>query len=146
MVRWDSPLFTITWTDDTVPSSEIFETLTGGTIKPPNSGTLNAVKAPTDALLILESTTLSIVSAILSAQALSSGGPVKLPISATLNPVITLPARNLTLSELQRLKRQFVQVHKKAITLGTTEKGAVDWSEDRVAAKFVVYLEENFRS
>lgn len=63
-----------------------------------------------------------------------------------LKPRITLPQRNLTLSELQRLKRQFVTVHKKAITLGTTEKGDVDWGEERIAEKFIVYLEENLKT
>lgn len=57
-----------------------------------------------------------------------------------------LPTRNVTLSELQRCKRQFVTVHKKAIVLGTTEKGNVDWSEESVAQKFVEYLEENLKS
>lgn len=56
-----------------------------------------------------------------------------------------MPPRTVTLSELQRLKRQFVTVHKKAITLGTVEKGSVDWSEESVARKFGVYLEENLR-
>ncbi len=44
------------------------------------------------------------------------------------------------------MKRQFVTVHKKAITLGTTEKGTVDWNEESVADKFVDYLEEHLRS
>lgn len=73
------------------------------------------------------------------------GGPTNLPLSAELKPRINLPSRNITLSELQRLKRQFVTVHKKAITLGTTEKGAVDWSEESIADKFVTYLEENLK-
>ena len=73
------------------------------------------------------------------------GGTVTLSLSPTLNPRVTLPPRNVTLSELQRYKRQFVTIHKKAITLGTTEKGAVDWSEGSIADKFVVYLEENIK-
>lgn len=60
-------------------------------------------------------------------------------------PKLVLPARNVTLSELQRLKRQFVTIHKKAITLGTTEKGSVDWSEESIAEKFITYLEENMK-
>ena len=39
---------------------------------------------------------------------------------------ITLPSRNITLSELQWLKRQFVIVHRKVITLETIERGTVD--------------------
>ena len=70
------------------------------------------------------------------------GGHVTLSLSEKLKPRLTLPARSLTLSELQRMKRQFVTVHKKAITLGTVEKGTVDWSEESVAQKFVDYLEE----
>lgn len=73
------------------------------------------------------------------------GGRVELSLSDTLKPRVTLPARSLTLSELQRMRRQFVTVQKKAITLGTVEKGTVDWSEEGVAQRFVDYLEENFR-
>lgn len=87
------------------------------------------------------------VAAIMAEQAASqpSGGPVMLPLSATLRPRINLPPRNVTLSELQRLKRQFVTVHKKAITLGTIEKGRVDWSEENVAEKFATYVEGNLK-
>jgi protein KTI12 len=99
-----------------------------------------------DALHTLEHTTTSIVSSIMSSQASSSlGGPTILPISATFKLNITLPARYITLSELQRYKRQFVTVHKKAITLGSTEKGTVDWDEESVAKKFVDYLEERMK-
>lgn len=90
------------------------------------------------------------VSAIMAEQAaeagFGSGGVMMLPLSSTLKPRVTLPARTITLSELQRLKRQFVTIHKKAITLGTTEKGSVDWTEGSIAEKFVTYLEENLRS
>ena len=104
-------------------------------------------KAPTDALRTLEHTTTTMVAAIMAEQAASGGlgGPVTLPLSATLRPRVQLPPRNVTLSELQRLKRQFVTVHKKAITLGTTEKGAVDWSEESVADKFAAYIEGNLK-
>ena len=79
------------------------------------------------------------------------GGLVSLPLSlpppsSQTTVTLTLPPRSITLSELQRLKRQFVTVHKKAITLGTTEKGAVDWGEESVARKFAAYVEENLRA
>ena len=93
--------------------------------------------------------TLTIVSAIMSEQSRSQGGvggPTSLPVTPTLKFQITLPFRHLTLSELQRCKRQFVTVHKKAITLGTIEKGQVDWGEEAVAEKFVAYLEEHLRA
>lgn len=147
MVRWDSPLFTVLWTEEDVPAADIWDAVTKGNVKPPNVGTQAIAKAPTDALHTLEQTTASMVSAIMNEQAASGGlgGPINLSLSATLGPRITLPSRNITLSELQRSKRQFVSVHKKAITLGTTEKGAVDWSEESIASKFATYLEENLK-
>jgi protein KTI12 len=102
-------------------------------------------KAPGDALHILEQTTATIVSIILAEQT-GTGGRLELPLSASLKAHITLPSRTITLSGLQRLKRQFVTIHKKAITLGTTEKGAVDWGEESITKKFVIYLEENLIS
>lgn len=104
-------------------------------------------KAPTDALRTLEHTSTTMVAAIMAEQAASGGfaGPVTLTLSPTLRAKVILPSRNITLSELQRLKRQFVTVHKKAITLGTTEKGAVDWSEESIADKFAVYIEGNLK-
>lgn len=147
MVRWDSPLFTVSWTDEDVPADDIWRAITEGVVKPPNTGTQAVAKAPTDALRTLEHTTASIVTALVSEQANSGslGGATIITVSSTVKVRITLPPRNVTLSELQRLKRQFVTLHKKAITLGTTEKGVVDWSEQSVADKFVVYLEENIK-
>ncbi|KAI6043387.1 chromatin associated protein KTI12 [Pisolithus marmoratus] len=146
MVRWDSPLFTVSWTDEDVPADDIWRAITEGMVKPPNTGTQAVAKAPTDALRMLEHTTASIVTALVSEQANSGslGGTTTIALS-TLKVRITLPPRNVTLSELQRLKRQFVTLHKKAITLGTTEKGVVDWSEQSVADKFAVYLGENIK-
>ncbi|KAF9234702.1 chromatin associated protein KTI12, partial [Melanogaster broomeanus] len=147
MVRWDSPLFTVSWTDADVPADDIWRAATAGMVKPPNTGTQAVAKAPTDALRTLESTAASLVAALLSEQASSGSlrGTRTLSLSPTNRPRITLPPQTITLSELQRLKCQFVALHKRAITLGTTEKGAVDWNEERVAEKFVAYLEENMR-
>ncbi|KAG5716758.1 Protein kti12 [Termitomyces sp. T112] len=147
MVRWDSPLFTILWDENAPPMSQIWDALTKGNIKPPNSGTLSVAKAPTDALQALEQTAAAIVSAIIADQT-GLGGQQSLSLatlSGMLKISITLPTRIITLSELQRLKRQFVMVHKKAITLGTTEKGAVNWDEKSIAGKFAAYLEEHVK-
>lgn len=104
-------------------------------------------KAPSDALHTLEQVSTSLVRAIMAEQGASGvlGGHVALSLSETLKLQVTLPARSLTLSELQRMRRQFVTVQKKAITLGTVEKGTVDWGERGVAQRFVDYLEENLR-
>jgi len=143
MVRWDSPLFSILWTDSDVPAEDIWRAITQGLLKSPNTGTQAVAKAPTDALHTLESTANALVSAIVSAQATSSVPGGTLVLDAPTSARIALPPRHVTLSELARFKRQFVTIHKRAITLGTTEKGAVDWSEESVATKFVIYLEEN---
>lgn len=145
MVRWDSPLFTVPWSESDVPIELIWKAITEGNVKPPNMGTQAVPKAPSDALHTLEQVSTSIVRAIMAEQGASGalGGRVALGLSETLKPRVTLPARSLTLSELQRMRRQFVTVQKKAITLGTVEKGTVDWSEEGVAERFVDYLEEN---
>jgi protein KTI12 len=59
---------------------------------------------------------------------------------------VELPSRTLTLSELQRQKRQFITVHKKAVTQGLAGKADLDWSEETVANKFIHHLENNLAS
>ncbi|KIM31273.1 hypothetical protein M408DRAFT_327533 [Serendipita vermifera MAFF 305830] len=144
MVRWDAPLFTVPWIEASAPVEEIWQAVTAGVLKPPNAGTSSAPKPPSDALQALETTTARIVSEIMASQGsgMLSGGTVSIS-----SPRVTvhLPAqRTVTLSELQRLKRQFVSMHKKAITLGATESGDVDWSEQGIGTKFGHYLEERF--
>lgn len=39
MVRWDSPLFTVFWSDTDVPADDIWKAVTEGNVKPPNAGT-----------------------------------------------------------------------------------------------------------
>jgi len=148
MVRWDSPLFTVL-PEDELPVEAIWQAVTEGIVKPPNAGTTAAPKAPEDALHTLESTSAAMVQGLMAEQAanqgLGLGGPVTLTLGSDVKTSLNLPHRSIVLSELQRHKRLFVTVHKKAITLGTTEKGAVDWSESSVADKFSRYLEENLK-
>ncbi|KAK2467762.1 hypothetical protein APHAL10511_000057 [Amanita phalloides] len=145
MVRWDSPLFTVMWSDEYVPYENIWNAITEGNVKLPSTGTVAVAKAPTNALHILENTTTGLINAIIASQtsAGASGGAMSLPLSTSQNTLITLPERNVTLAELQRVKRQFIMLHKKVITLGNTEKGDMDWNEERIAEKFARYLEEH---
>ncbi|KAG2114295.1 chromatin associated protein KTI12 [Suillus discolor] len=156
MVRWDAPLFTIPWDDLTPPLERISDAVTTGIVKPPNVGTQITPKAPTDALRTLEHTTNALVSALMAAQVAGPlGGPIVLTIdslehssntsandSSVLRVRLSLPHRALTLSELQRLKRQFVAARRKAVTLGSTEKGRVEWGEEGVGRAFAEFLEE----
>jgi len=147
MARWDSPLFTVAWDDEKIPEDAIWRAITQGDVKPANAGTRAAARAPTDALQTLENITSSILSMIMVEQASSGGlgGVVSLTLPC-IRVRLQLPGRSISLSELQRLKRAFVTTHKKAITLGATEKGAVDFTEENVARKFVEYLEQNLQS
>ncbi|KAJ4468173.1 chromatin associated protein KTI12 [Lentinula aciculospora] len=151
MVRWDSPLFTLLWSDEVIPQTTlnaIWDATEKGKVTNPNSGTVAVMKAPTDALATLEKTTLSIMQQIMLSQD-GFGGAVTLTLTlpaSTSSPLkMTLPPRNVTLPELSRLKRQFVTAQKKAITLGTVERGSVDWSEEGVGKRFVVFLEEQLQ-
>ena len=45
MVRWDSPLFTIPWSESDMPMELIWKAITEGNVKPPNFGT-QAVSDP----------------------------------------------------------------------------------------------------
>ena len=39
MVRWDSPLFTMPWSESDIPIELIWRAMTEGNVKPPNAGT-----------------------------------------------------------------------------------------------------------
>lgn len=39
MVRWDSPLFTVPWSESDVPIELMWKAITEGNVKPPNMGT-----------------------------------------------------------------------------------------------------------
>ena len=49
MVRWDSPLITVPWTDADVPADALWAAVTAGAVKPPNAGT-QAVRPPRPSL------------------------------------------------------------------------------------------------
>lgn len=39
MVRWDSPLFTVSWDEDDIPAEGIWQAIIKGDLKPANAGT-----------------------------------------------------------------------------------------------------------
>jgi protein KTI12 len=78
----------------------------------------------------------------------SLGGPLPISLLSTSTTAITsipvdLPQRVLTLSELLRQKRQFINIHKKAVTQGLGGKAEIDWTEQTVATKFANHLRNN---
>jgi len=150
MVRWDSPLFTVAWDDDDVPGDSIWQAVMSGVKRPPNRAAETAVKPPTDILNTLEQTTTTLVGLIRSAQQTlpspDAGGTITVPFSSELRFSLALPNRNVTIAELQRLKRQFTTAHKKAMSQSVVGRAEMDWSETKIAEKFVDYLEENFNA
>lgn len=166
MARWDSPLFTVLWEEETVPGGLTWEAITEGVVKLPNSGTIavclgllvrgmilnfirlfQTAKSPTNALQVLEQATSQVVSSIMISREANPclGGTFVLIFDDGLKGTIILPHRSVSISELQRYKRQFVVIHKMAVTLGTTEKGSVDWGAHTTREKFISYIEQNIK-
>ncbi|KAG8956297.1 hypothetical protein FRC04_004377 [Tulasnella sp. 424] len=144
MARWDSPLFTVSSTDE-MPLEALWTTIMTGAKAPTNVAVVQNAKPPTDALQILESTATTVVSLLSSSPAVTSGTGGRAPLSVSSTRLeIDLPPRSITLSELQRHKRQFVAVHRKALSQGA--QGSLDWNEETVARKFVDYLESHLNT
>lgn len=140
MVRWDSPLFTIPW-DEEPPFSAIWDSITTGAKAPPTAAVAVVPQPPANSLQILTTTTSTIVSSLLAHIASSPGSSIfqvpRPPAKELLE--LHLPLRTITLSEMQRLKRQFERVHTLAIQ--SNGRAAGTWTEGEVAAKFVSFLE-----
>ncbi|KAG9289202.1 hypothetical protein G9A89_022511 [Geosiphon pyriformis] len=117
--RWDAPLFTVIYDDVSVPCDSIWDAVMNKKAKPPNLSTIAKPVSETNYLYELEKTSQEIINSILEAQK-HSVGPEH----------INLPSRNLTISELGRLKRQFTNINKMHTLLDM----------DRVAELFVEYL------
>ncbi|ORX34635.1 chromatin associated protein KTI12 [Kockovaella imperatae] len=125
MVRWDSPLVTIS-PDEEPPLEEIWNIVTKGEKKGPNAA---RPKPPPNTLLILTNTTHTITTSLLAhlnAGPATSTYIVPCPPAASAGSLtLHLPMRRVTLPEMQRLKRQ----------------AAGSWSESEVASAFVRFLE-----
>ncbi|KAJ9091053.1 hypothetical protein QFC19_009290 [Naganishia cerealis] len=157
MARWDSPLFAISWDDDLKGSNaNILEDLwlgvTQGAKKAPTAAVVTSVKPPPNALQTLSKMTTLLVSSIQTQIGMNPSAAIfTLPASSfasdpqqTQGPLkVNLPVtKTITLSELQRLKRQFEMIQRKALsTNGQTGVGN-RWGERDVAEAFARYLEE----
>ncbi|WWC66893.1 uncharacterized protein I206_100800 [Kwoniella pini CBS 10737] len=145
MVRWDSPLFTIPW-DEEPPFEEIWNAILKGDKKPPPAAVLQRNKPPPNTLQTLTKTTQLIVTSLLSHISSLPGTttfPIPSPPSPSSNSLILHlpPGRKLTLSEMQRLKRQYESVMQKGQQSGGIAASG-NWSEEEVATGFVRFLEQ----
>ena len=106
--RWDSPLFVVQ-ADDTLPSEAICTALFDRQAPKPNQSTQSQPLSSTNFLYELDRTTQDVVSRILDAQKTGAPGDVILIPGTKEQLMLT---RTLTLSELQRHKRQFISYTK----------------------------------
>ncbi|KAI9734580.1 MAG: hypothetical protein M1834_002181 [Cirrosporium novae-zelandiae] len=116
MNRWDSPLFTVLYDDREPPFEKIWEALMGkegkGVAIRQHQATVLKPAASEDYLYILDRTTSDITSQILAYQNdhPSEGGS---QISfLDVKEAVELPANVVTLPQLQRLRRQFIQLNR----------------------------------
>jgi protein KTI12 len=111
-----------------------------------------SVKPPPNALQTLSKMTTLLVSSIQTQLGMNPSAAIfTLPASAftsdsqqTQTPLqINLPVtKTITLSELQRLKRQFETIQRKALTTNSQTGAGNRWGERDVAEAFARYLEE----
>ena len=138
MTRWDSPLFTVIYEDETPPFDQIWDAIIGNDGKTkvikPNAATVLKPATEQDYLYELDKGTSDIVSAIQVWQKDhpgEDGGEVYVP---EVPQKIQLPTSTLSLPQLQRIRRQFISLNRQH----TLEKS-------RIRVLFVDYLNDTFQ-
>ena len=126
--RWDSPLFTVIYDDAELPIDEIWACLTNTKTKP-NQSTMQRTATEPDSLFELEKGTQDVVATIMQ-RVQDGGGEVKI---TGVEKVLEVPVDGVTLGQLQRLRRTFVQYQRNH----PAEKG-------RIRELFVEYLNGQF--
>ncbi|KAJ1982171.1 kti12, chromatin associated [Dimargaris verticillata] len=129
--RWDAPLFTVLSTDAAPPLDAIWDALIHRKAAPPNLST--AVKPVTDTNYVheIDQITQSIVQAVLLAS--GDGGSAQGVVVPHTAVTVDLPPRTVSLAELRRIRRQFININRMHLLLGA----------DRIAELFVEYLNTN---
>ncbi|KAK7207765.1 chromatin associated protein KTI12 [Myxozyma melibiosi] len=133
MNRWDSPLFTLPYTD---PTSSIFpalyESLIHGKTKPPNFATILKPAAAVDYVYELDRQTQEVAKIILERQQDGALG-TEVAVDGAGDAVVSLPIESVSSAQLQRLRRSFVALNKvRQIDAG------------RIKGAFAEYLDRNF--
>jgi protein KTI12 len=142
MARWDSPLFTVLWEDETPPYEAIWDALVGSDaegrkkVVRPNQATV--MRAPTNEgyLYELDKSTQAILNRILEwakDHPGEGGGEVNVGEGLEQELNVELPANSVGLPALQRIRRQFITLNR---------QNAVPVK--RVRESFVAYLNDAF--
>ncbi|KAJ2824143.1 kti12, chromatin associated [Coemansia erecta] len=130
--RWDSPLFTIIQNDpnDRLPFDGIWDAVVERRAPPPNFATAVKPVEETNYQFELDRSTQDVITAILDSQ--KSGVPMSQVVVPGALERVNMPGRNLTLSELRRLRMQFTKLNRQAPV-----------QVDQIAESFVAYLNIN---
>ncbi|KAJ2422224.1 kti12, chromatin associated [Coemansia sp. RSA 2524] len=130
--RWDSPLFTIIQNDpnDKLPFDSIWDAIVERRAPPPTFSTAVKPAEETNYQFELDRATQDVITAILDSQ--KSGVPMSYVVVPGSSEKVNMPGRNLTLSELRRLRMQFSKLNRQApLQVG------------QIAESFVNYLNIN---
>lgn len=135
MARWDSPLFTVPYDDEAPPCQDIWEAIIGSDGKTktakPNLATVMKPATESDYLYELDKTSQEILNMIVEWQKDHPGeGGGELAVA---EGTIELPAKPVTLPQMQRIRRQFISLNR----LHNLPKA-------RIRSSFIEYLNDNF--
>ncbi|TGZ85251.1 chromatin associated protein KTI12, partial [Ascodesmis nigricans] len=135
MARWDSPCYVVPWFDEKILQLEemyktLFETKTAVKV---NKSTAPKPVIEGDYLYELDKVTQDVVGLIMEHQRNSGGGGGTVPVKDC-EVTLELPDRQLSLPQLQRLRRQFIQLNR-------THQIA----RKRIRELFVEYINENLQ-
>jgi protein KTI12 len=142
--RWDSPLFTVLWDDETPPCEAIWEALVGSDaeggkkVVRPNQATVLKAPSSEDYLYELDKSTQGILNKILEwakDHPGEGGGEISVGEGAGEELLVELPANPIGLPALQRLRRQFITLNR---------QNAVPVK--RIRESFVGYLNDSFEA
>lgn len=133
MARWDSPLFTVPHVDATPDLLGIWDAVARGAKVVPNYATVLKPPVENDYLYELDKTTQEIVAVVLEHQRSAGEGGGWLPV-AECEVVLELPARCVTVAQLQRVRRQFVSLNRQHSV-----------GKKRIRELFVEYVNREFR-
>ncbi|CAG8979199.1 hypothetical protein HYALB_00011679 [Hymenoscyphus albidus] len=142
--RWDSPLFTVVWDDETPPGDAIWDDIIGSdaeggkkTVKP-NAATVLKAPSSEDYLYELDRTTQNILNRILEwskDHPGEGGGELNVGEGKGEELKVELPANSVGLPALQRIRRQYI---------GLNRSNAIPMK--RIKESFVAYLNDSFES
>ncbi|KAH0611146.1 uncharacterized protein H6S33_011573 [Morchella sextelata] len=134
MSRWDSPLFTVPYIDETPDLDGIWDAMVGNAVKvKANQATVLKPASESDYLYELDKTTQDVVTLIQEHQKSIGAGGGSVPV-ADCAVALELPSSSITVPQLQRIRRQFIALNR--------QHGV---GKERIKELFVEYVNAQFR-